>query len=84
MQYNLYFNTATCVAQNLTNGQVKYSEPALTNGRYPVDTVTSYTCNYKYTYSGPVTRACETSGNWSFQNQSQSCNPSKLFYFKVI
>ena len=28
MQYNLYFNTATCVAQNLTNGQVTYSTPA--------------------------------------------------------
>ena len=75
--YNHKINptSATCLALNLPNGLASYDESPVTNGKYTVDTVVSFTCNYGYSLSGSTSRTCQTSGNWD--EEMPTCNQSK-------
>ena len=42
------------------------------NGRYPVDTLASFTCNDGYSKGGSDNRRCLASGNWD--GDDQTCN----------
>ena len=71
----------TCESLNLANGGISYSELPV-NGRYPVDTVASYSCHHGYSLTGLSSRICQTSGNWN--NQNPSCNQgnhSKMYFY---
>ena len=43
-------------------------------GRYPVDTVASFSCNHEYKISGSVKTTCQPSGSWNLN--PPSCNQS--------
>ena len=45
------------------------------NGRYPVGTVVSYSCNHGFLKSGPAVRRCQTTGTWT--QATQRCDQSK-------
>ena len=47
-----------------------------TGGRYPVDTVITYTCDNGYLLRGEDKRTCLRSGEWD--HPEPSCNPHKL------
>ena len=69
------FSTVTCeTISSPTNGGKTYDMNGV-NGKYPVYTVVTFTCNSGYTLSGYNTRTCETSGNWN--KQSPTCKKSK-------
>ena len=72
LQLNIYtikhiFTAVTCAALSLVNGQITYNKPAVSNGKYPVDTTISFTCNYGYRRSGSTSGTCQTSGTWNQQ-----------------
>ena len=69
-----WFPVVTCVSLSLPNGRVSYNRGAI-NGRYPVDTVTSFSCNSGYSRSGSSSRICQTSGDWN--QQTPKCNKNK-------
>ena len=64
-----------CDALSLVNGQIDYSESALTTGEYPVDTVATFTCADGFRLSGFESSICQMSGQWMEQNQM--CNVGK-------
>ena len=66
-----YVIAVTCRSLSLVNGGISYSELPV-NGRYPVDTVASYTCDHGHSLIGSSSRTCQTSGNWN--NQNPTCN----------
>ena len=55
----------TCEALSLVNGQIDYSESALTNGEYPVGTVANFTCADGFSLSGSASSVCQMSGQWT-------------------
>ena len=66
----------TCSALGLSNGRVDYNTSAV-NGRYPVDTSASFTCNSGYTRSGSSSSICQNSGGWN--EYEPTCNKGKYF-----
>ena len=48
----------TCEALSLVNGQIDYTQSPLTTGEYPVDTVASFTCDFRYYLSGAGSTTC--------------------------
>ena len=68
-----YINfVGTCsVLQSPSNGRVSYNKN-IVGGRYPVNTVASFTCNRGYNRNGHNSRTCESSGNWN--RQTPTCN----------
>ena len=67
-----------CGFLTLNNGQVSYNSQEV-NGKYPVGTVATYTCNYGYRLAGSRSRICQKSGLWN-KNHS-TCRQSKHKYF---
>ena len=67
----------TCEALSLVNGQIDYSDSALTAGEYPVDTVASFTCDFRYYLSGAGSITCQTSGKWNAE--SPMCKSNKSY-----
>ena len=66
--------TVTCNALSApSNGGRTYNRNSV-GGKYPVDTVVTFTCNSGYSRSGSSTRKCQTSGNWN--SNSPTCNKS--------
>ena len=60
-----YLQIVTCEALSLVNGQIDYTESSLTNGEYPVDTVATFTCDFRYFLSGSESVTCQISGEWN-------------------
>ena len=52
------------------------------NGRYPVDTEATFTCNNDYTRNGCEQTSCETSGNWG--HSTPTCDKSKFLIYPII
>ena len=76
------FSTVTCQAlSSPSNGGRTYNKNAV-GGRYPVDTVVTFTCNSGYSLSGSSTRKCQTSGHWN--NNSPTCNRSNKNYIILL
>ena len=73
----LYFSPVTCGSLGLIGGRVTYNRDSV-NGRYPVDTRASFSCNPGYSRSGSSSRTCQTSGNWN--QQMPRCNQSKVIF----
>ena len=65
----------TCTSLTLSNGAVSYSNHSVGGGRYPVDTVATFSCNRGYSQSESSSRTCQTSGNWN--QATPTCNQSK-------
>ena len=61
---------------NLSHGDVSYDNNAV-NGRYPVDTKASFSCDSGYTRYGSTSRICHTSGNWN--NKTPTCRKEILY-----
>ena len=72
----------TCTPIGLLNGKTMYNKAVASNGRYPVDTRVSFTCNHGYRRTGPTSSTCQTSGNWIQQSPTcRQCNgTNRLFY----
>ena len=66
----------TCETLSLVNGQIDYTESALTNGEYPVDTVATFTCDFRYYLSGSESITCQTSGEWNAESPMCKSNNS--------
>ena len=76
------FSTVTCQAlSSPSNGGRTYNKNAV-GGRYPVDTVVTFTCNSGYSLSGSSTTKCQTSGQWN--NNSPTCNRSNKNYIILL
>ena len=54
----------TCAEHSFENGEVNYDKQPVNDGRYPIDTVATYTCNIELVRSGSSSRTCQNSGNW--------------------
>ena len=67
----------TCMALSYPNGHISYSESALLSGRFPLDTVASFTCNYGYSISGLQLQTCQP--NEASDNPAPTCTQSKEF-----
>ena len=50
---------------------ISYDEDPRDDGRYPVNTIASFTCNDEYYLDGDLTATCESSGNWNQQPVSR-------------
>ena len=62
--YFIIFTIVTCEPlEPVEHSQLNYSQP-LTNGRYAVGTVATYTCDEGLIEYGYHTRECEATGNW--------------------
>ena len=59
--------TVSCPALSLLNGRVTYESDSVGNGRYPVNTRSTFTCDDGYRMNGPSRRDCQPSGNWDQQ-----------------
>ena len=63
----------SCAALNiLENGRVTYTESPMPDGRYPVATMATFTCNHGYILDGSHSRTCQPSLEWS--QQTPICN----------
>ena len=72
--YESILLAVTCPAlSNPSNGKASYSKSPV-NGRYPMGTVGSFTCNDGCTREGSSSRTCQTSQNWS--NKLPTCKTS--------
>ena len=74
-----FITVVTCPALNLSSGGITYHSSPV-NGRYPVDTVASFTCNYGYNYSGKGSVECQTSGYWNIGIPGPSCTQGIVMY----
>ena len=63
----------TCAELTLSNGGITYSQPKV-NGRYPVNTKATFSCNSRYTRDGSNSSTCNTLGEWD--QQTPACNLS--------
>ena len=70
------------MALSFPNGHISYSESALLSGRYPLDTVASFTCNYGYSISGLQLQTCQPNEAWD--NQPPTCTQSKKFNISFL
>ena len=61
----------TCSSLNLENGGISYNQSPV-NGRYPVDTMASFSCHHGYSLTGSSSTTCLISGNWN--QQPPICN----------
>ena len=68
------FFAVTCTVLSLQNGQINYNDSLAENGGYPVDSVTSFRCNYGYILSVSNSIHCNTSGD--LDQQTPLCNES--------
>ena len=75
------FIVVSCEALSLTNGQISYDRSPK-NGRYPAETVASFSCNDRYSQFGPSSRNCRTSGAWN--SQTTTCESNKINMFKFL
>ena len=66
----------TCPPLSLENGRVSYNRNAI-NGRRPIGTVATFSCNTGYTRVGTSSNTCQNSGNW--QRYIPVCRISELF-----
>ena len=73
IQIPKYIFVVTCPALNLVNGQISYDASPV-NGRFPVGTTASLSCDAGYSLSGTRTRTCHDLGNWDNQDQTPTCN----------
>ena len=61
----------TCVSLSLSNGNPSYNKGAV-NGRYPVDTEVTFSCNSGYTRNGCDRTTYRTTGEWG--HSTPTCN----------
>ena len=55
-----------CAALRLKNGNVNFSkQQSAVDGRYPFETVASFSCNLGYYLSETKEATCESSGEWN-------------------
>ena len=66
--------TMNAICTNIPNTKT------ITCGRYPVNTVVSFTCNYGYSLEGFRSRTCQNSGHWN--KQYPRCRQSNINTFK--
>ena len=71
----------TCEALSLSNGRLSYNKPQATNGKYPVDTTVSFTCNHGFRKTGSSSSTCQTSGSWN--QQTPTCTQSKAIILLI-
>ena len=64
--------SVTCGSLSLSHGSVSYNQSSVGNGKYPVHTKATFSCNYGYRHSGDKTRRCKLSGSWSLKH-SPTC-----------
>ena len=64
----------------MSNGNIGYSMTAV-NGRYPVDTEATFTCNDGYTRNGCDKTSCETSGSWG--HSTPTCDTSNFLIYPI-
>ena len=57
----------TCETLTLENGNVTYNTSLVDNG-YLATTTASFSCHVGYTVSGPLSRMCQESGDWTGTN----------------
>ena len=81
MQYVQCFILVSCEALSLTSGEISYNRSPV-SGRYPAETVASFSCNDGYSQFGPSSRNCRTSGAWNLQNTT--CESNKINIFKFL
>ena len=62
-----YF-VVTCSALALSNGMISSDEDPRDDGRYPVNTIATFTCNDEFYLDGDVSATCESSGSWSHES----------------
>ena len=56
----------------------------MTNGKYPVDTTVSFTCNHGYKRAGSTSSTCQTSGTWNQQTPTCTQSNDKQIPFLYI
>ena len=71
----LHIFIVTCSALTLSNGAINYDEDPADDGRYPMNTIATFTCNDEYYIDGNPTATCESSGNW---NQQPICRSIQI------
>ena len=79
----LNFLAVTCASLSLENGEIEYNA-SLLNGRYPVYTMASFSCNQFYNRTGSSSTICQIYGNWSQQTPTCSASNEQIiqdFYF---
>ena len=62
---------------HLQNGRISYSKSAVF-GKYPVQTIATFTCNNLYRREGHSFTVCHASGNWI--SGTTSCNLSNEYH----
>ena len=66
----------TCKHFSVSNGNVRYNEDQLSNGRYQIGAQFQYSCNSGYSRSTSSDAGiCNSNGNWD--NSNPKCNRSK-------
>ena len=66
------FFVASCSTLRLGNGIVSFDRDQANDGRYPAETIATFTCNPLYSLYGDNSATCETSSSWS--HQTPTCN----------
>ena len=66
-----------CDPLMLDNGRVRYNKSKNLNGKYPLGTVASFTCNHGYLVEGPGPRTCQISGSLDLKPTTCQCNVTR-------
>ena len=73
------FLPANCAPYNVRGmGSVEYDKSASSNGRYPVNTRATVTCDPGYTHLGASSLTCSSSGSWNFRGSAPRCHGKKM------
>ena len=75
-QKYLCFFVVTCTSLDLENGKTSYSPSTKVSGRFPLNTVASFSCNGGYHREGCESTTCRisgTSGEWDQIKHLPTC-----------
>ena len=71
------YSAASCSALIVSNGSVSYARVSVEDGRFPVDTIATFTCNSGYYVYGDLSATCTALGIWS--QQTPTCRGNNIF-----
>ena len=75
---------ASCSPLRLRNGIVTFDRDPAGDGRYPVETIATFTCNPLHSLFGDNSLICETSSSWSHQTPTCTGNEIKFSHRDIV
>ena len=68
----------------LGNGIVSFDRDQASDGRYPAETIATFTCNSLHSLYGDDSATCETSSSWSHQTPTCTGNEMKFTHRDIV